>query len=262
LTDPWQSPLHAFFVLLGTVVAVVMFVRSARGGQALDFRLLTLLAGALLGGALGSKAAVLWRYLDRDATPSLLGWLIVGGQSVLGGLSGAYLGVVLSKRLTGYRAGTGDLFAPAAALGIGVGRIGCLLTETPGSPTGAAFGVVVDRTRAAQIPGFPPAWIGLPLHPSFAYEIAFQFAIAAWLVGLRARGAYRGDLFKLYCLTYAPFRFLIEFVRGNPAVWHGLTRSQLFLLPVMPLLILLFLRRQRRLPLPPFPHSFDQPADA
>jgi phosphatidylglycerol---prolipoprotein diacylglyceryl transferase len=241
---------------------MVMFVRSARGCRALDFRLLAILAGALLGGALGSKAAVLWRYLDREATPSLLGWLIAGGQSVLGGLSGAYLGVVLSKRLTGYRAGTGDLFAPAAALGIGIGRIGCLLTETPGSPTGASWGVVVAATRAAQIPGFPPAWIGLPLHPSFAYEISFQFAMAAWLLWLRARGACRGDLFELYCLAYAPFRFLIEFVRGNPTVWHGLTRSQLFLLPAMPLLVLAFLRRRRRLPLPPLSPSFGEPADA
>jgi phosphatidylglycerol:prolipoprotein diacylglycerol transferase len=262
VSDPWQSPLHALFVLAGSAAAIAVFVISARGRRGFDQRMLALLAGAVLCGALGSKLGVLWRYLDREATPSLLGLLITGGQSVLGGLSGAYCGVVLAKRLIGYRAGTGDLFAPAVALGIGIGRIGCLLTETPGSPTGGAWGVVVDAARAARIPAFPTAWIGVPLHPSFAYEIVFQFAVAAWLFRLRARGAFRDDLFKLYCLVYAPFRFLVEFVRGNPQVWHGLTRSQLFLLPVMPLLALAFLQRRRRLPLPPVAGALGEPADA
>jgi len=238
------APLHAVFVLLGTAAAMLAFAASAHHRRVFDFQLLALLAGAILCGALGAKLAVLWRYLDRETAPSLLGLIVAGGQSVLGGLSGAYAGVIATKRLIGYSAGTGDLFAPAVALGIGIGRFGCLLTETPGSPTGARWGVVVGAGRAARIAGFPKAWIGVPLHPSFAYEIAFHFAMAALLLRLRSRGVLRGELFKLYCLAYAPFRFLVEMVRGNPAVWHGLTRSQLFLIPAIPLLALAFFARR------------------
>jgi prolipoprotein diacylglyceryltransferase len=240
----YGPPLHALFILLGTVAAVLVFFLGA-GRRRLDGELLMVMLGALCGGALGAKLAMVWRYLDADAAPSLLGLFIRGGQSVLGGLAGAYLGAVLTKRLIGYRAGTGDLFAPAVALGIGIGRFGCLLTEPPGVPTGGSWGVVVEAARAARIPGFPPEWIGVPLHPSFVYEIPFHFAMAVLLLRLRARGAFRDDLFKLYLLAYAPCRFLLEFVRGNPVAWHGLTRSQLFLVPSMLILAVLFLRRRR-----------------
>jgi phosphatidylglycerol:prolipoprotein diacylglycerol transferase len=259
-TDVLGEPLHGLFVLLGTAVAMLLFAASARR-KVLTEDVVVLLAGALAGGALGSKLAVLWRYLDSTAAPSPWGLLISGGQSVLGGLSGAYLGVVLTKRLIGYRAGTGDLFAPAVALGIGIGRIGCLLTEPPGSPTGGSWGVVVDAARAARIAGFPPRWVGVPLHPSFLYEIPFHLAMAVVLMRLRARGALRGHLFTLYCLTYAPVRFLLEFVRGNPVVWHGLTRSQLFLIPATAALTVSFGRRRRNLA-PPFNAALEVPADA
>jgi len=238
-------PLHGRFVLLGTAVAVLVFLVGARGRRALSGELLVVLVGALFCGALGAKLAVVWRYVDMDAAPSLLGFVLRSGQSVLGGLSGAYAGAILTKRLVGYRSGTGDLFAPAVALGIGVGRFGCLLTEPPGVPTGGRWGVVVDAARAATIPGFPPQWINVPLHPSFVYEIPFHLIMACLLLHLRSRGALKGDLFKLYLLAYAPFRFLIEFVRGNPVVWHGLTRSQLFLIPSMLFLAGSFLLRRR-----------------
>ncbi len=254
-------PLHGLFVLLGSVVAAVVFLLAARRRGALGDELMAVLLGALIGGVLGAKLAVAWRYLDSVAVPSLLGFLLRSGQSVLGGLSGAYLGAVATKRLVGYRAGTGDLFAPAVALGIGVGRFGCLLTEAPGVPTGGSWGVIVDAARAARIPGFPPQWIGVPLHPSFVYEIPFHFLMTGLLFRLRARGAFRDDLFKLYLLAYAPFRFLLEFVRGNPVVWHGLTRSQLFLIPSVPLLAWAFLQRRRMAATPPPPLS-PEPADA
>ena len=239
------APLHGLFVLLGITTAAVVFLAGAGRRQVLGPNLLAVLVGAFVCGALGAKLAVLWRYLDASAYPSFLGLIISGGQSVLGGLAGAYLGAVLTKRLIGYRTGTGDLFAPAVALGIGIGRFGCLLTEKPGVPTGGSWGVVIDTARAARIPGFPSQWIGVPLHPSFLYEIPFHFVMAALLFRLRAQGKLKNDLFKLYLLAYAQFRFLVEFVRGNPVVWHGLTRSQLFLIPSMLLLMIVFLRRRR-----------------
>jgi prolipoprotein diacylglyceryltransferase len=161
-------------------------------------------------------------------------------------LAGAYLGAVITKRLTGYRQPTGDVFAPAVALGIGIGRIGCLLTETPGTPTGSRWGLVVDAAAASRLPRFPQAWIGVPLHRSFLYEIAFHLAAFAVLLRLRRSPALRGELFKLFLLAYAGFRFAVELVRANDVVWLGLTRSQWFLIPSTLLLAGYFLRRFAR----------------
>jgi prolipoprotein diacylglyceryltransferase len=148
---------------------------------------------------------------------------------------GAWLGVHVAKRLCGYRLRTGDLFAPAVALGMAVGRVGCLLTELPGTPTGAPLGVTLDATDAARL-GAPA---GVPLHPSFAYEIAFH-ALAFGLIWtwLRHRQLPPGETFVWYVAAYGTFRFLVEFVRGNEVVWEGLTRPQLFLACTVPLVLL------------------------
>jgi prolipoprotein diacylglyceryltransferase len=246
-TLPFEpSGLHGAFVALGALAAVAVFLLEARWRRTLDDRLFTILTGALFCGALAAKLSTSWRYFAAAPDPTLLGALVYGGKSVLGGLAGAYFGAVATKRLIGYRAPTGDVFAPAVALGIGIGRFGCLLSETPGTPTGLPWGVRVDAARAALLPGFPPAWVGVPLHPSFAYEIAFHFAMLAVLLRLRRRPDLRGELFKVYLLAYAAFRFLIEFVRGNEVAWAGLTRSQLFLIPSALLLAGSFWRRRRR----------------
>jgi len=55
-----------------------------------------------------------------------------------------------------------------------------------------------------------------------------------------------GDLFRIYLLAYAIFRFLVEFVRGNDVVWAGLTRPQLFLIPATTALAVYFATRRLR----------------
>ena len=72
------------------------------------------------------------QHVDLRENASLAEQWAYGNRSILGGLVGAWLGVHVAKRLCGYQLRTGDLFAPAVALGMAVGRIGCLLTELPG----------------------------------------------------------------------------------------------------------------------------------
>jgi phosphatidylglycerol:prolipoprotein diacylglycerol transferase len=251
---PYPPWVHGVFVLLGTAAAVALFVREARRRGRLDERLVLVLLVALASGALAARLATLWRYLGSVAEPSVWGLVVSGGKSVVGGLAGAYLGVHLGKRLIGYRDGTGDLFAPAAALGIGVGRLGCLLTEMPGTPTRLPWRVALDAAQAARLPRFPAAWVGVPLHPSFVYEIAFQLAMLALLLGVQRRAPWTGSLFKGYLLAYALFRFAVEAVRGNEIVGWGLTRTQLFLVPsafVLAAALAGDLRRRARPAVPP-----------
>jgi phosphatidylglycerol:prolipoprotein diacylglycerol transferase len=250
---PFPAWVHGLFVVLGTAAAMTLALVEGRRRGRLDDRLVTLVLGGLVSGALGAKLATLWPYLQKAAHPTLWGVVVEGGKSILGGLAGAYLGVLLTKRLLGLRQQTGDIFAPAVALGIGIGRFGCLLTEPPGTPTGFSWGWRLSREQMARLPGFHPEWTGRPLHPSFAYEIAFHIAMLAVLLRLRARPEWRERLFRLYLLAYALFRFAVEWVRGNEVVWAGLTRSQLFLIPSALLLAasLAFGRRGGSMEAPP-----------
>lgn len=244
---PFVVPSHDAFVLLGVLAAAALFRHEARRrGMWGDERLPWIVAGTLLCGAIGARLATLWHYVADSGDASLAGILVRGGRSVLGGLAGAYAGALLTKRVVGYRRRTGDLFAPAVALGMAVGRVGCLLSEPPGTPTTLPWGIRLTPAEAAAIPACP-AWCfaATPLHPSFVYEIAFHLAaFAALWWWLRPRARVEGDLFKLFLLGYAVFRFLVEFVRGNEVVWHGLTRSQLFLIPSTALLAGYFVRRR------------------
>jgi phosphatidylglycerol:prolipoprotein diacylglycerol transferase len=236
-------PTHDFFVLAGVAVAFAVFIWEARRRKALDEPLMWVVAGALLGGAIGAKLGMLWDYLAAAPHPSAVGVLIDGGKTILGGLSGAYAGAIIMKRLVGYREHTGDIFAPAVALGMAVGRVGCLLTEQLGTPTSLPWGIRVNPAVAARVPDCPQCALGVPLHPSFAYEIVFQLAMFGLLLWLRRRVRVPGELFKIYLFGYATFRFLVEFVRGNQVVWAGLTRSQLFLIPATALLAAYFWRQ-------------------
>jgi phosphatidylglycerol---prolipoprotein diacylglyceryl transferase len=227
-------PAHGLFVGLGVLAAAVVFVAEARRRGQTDDRIVYVVLGALVGGAVFMRLGTWLQHVDLRENASLTEQWLYGNRSILGGLVGAWLGVHAAKRLVGYRSRTGDLFAPAVALGMAVGRIGCLLTELPGTPTGTAYGITLDRAAAARL--HAPA--GVPLHPSFVYEIAFHLAAFALLwFWLRHRPLPPGETLTLYLAGYGIFRFLVELVRGNEVAWAGLTRPQLFLLVTVPLLL-------------------------
>lgn len=226
---------HEFFVGFGVAAALaVVAVRLIQTRAGRDERLLFIIAGALVGGAVFMRLGTWLQDVDLRQNASLVEQWLYGNRSILGGLVGAWLGVHLVKRLTGYPARTGDLFAPAVALGMAIGRIGCHLTELPGTPNPLGFGPVLDAATAERLGGVA----GVPLHPSLLYEAAFHavaFVVICW--SLWRRRLPQGETFVLYIASYAVFRLVVEFTRGNEVAWWGLTRPQLFLLVVVPLVL-------------------------
>lgn len=236
---------HDFFVALGAIAASIVFFCEARRRGMLSEELVWIVVGTLFCGAVGARISMLWGTIAESNEVLPAGW-VTGAKSILGGLTGAYLGAVATKRILGYRQKTGDLFAPAVALGMAVGRWGCFLTEQIGTPTSLPWGIRVSTQVGAHIPNCPACSSGVAMHPSFLYEIAFHGVMFGVLLWLRPRVEVGGDLLKIYLLAYALFRFGVEFVRGNQAVLFGLTRSQLFLIPSGVLLLIYVWRRYKR----------------
>jgi phosphatidylglycerol---prolipoprotein diacylglyceryl transferase len=239
-------PTHDVFLVLGVGAALLVYAWQVRARGARDPRLWQIAAGGLALGAVFARVSTSWRYLAAAPDASLAGLWLYGGKSLLGGLAGAYLGVHLTKRLIGYPERTGDRFAPAVALGLAIGRIGCLLTEPIGRPTSLPWGITPDPAVAAAIPGCTTCTLGVPLHPSFLYEIVFHLAAFVVLVryGPRLRAA--GETFTLYLLAYGLFRFAVEFTRDSTLMAARLSGSQLFLLVTLPLLLSHVVRQWRR----------------
>ena len=232
----WGPPIdtHSAFVAVGMAAAGLIFLIESRRRGHTDPRIPYLVLGALVGAAVGARLGTWAQHLDPAENLGLFEQLAYGNASLLSGLVGAWLGVHVAKRIVRYPLRTGDLFAPAVALALAIGRFGCFFTEQPGTPTGAAWGIVLDPDAAARV-GAPA---GVALHPSFLYEIAFHAAAFAilWL-WLRHQPIAAGETLTLYVAAYAIFRFFVEFVRGNEVVWLGLTRPQLFLLVTIPLVL-------------------------
>jgi phosphatidylglycerol:prolipoprotein diacylglycerol transferase len=228
--DVWSHPL---FAGLGIAIALFFTWRSARRAGRSDRTLLYIVAGGLVGAALFARFGLVFRYMQEADTPTLAGLLRFGGRSLVGGLVGGYLGVVVTKRLIGYKRATGDVFAPGVALGMAVGRIGCFLAERPGTVTTLPWGVRVPPDAVPLVPQCPGCVSGAAMHPSFMYEVVFDL-IAAWVLFRWSRSGrspapwmVEGDQFRAFLFAYAVFRFFVEFVRGSPAMALGLSGSQI-----------------------------------
>jgi phosphatidylglycerol:prolipoprotein diacylglycerol transferase len=116
-----------------------------------------------------------------------------------------------------------DLATPAAAVGYGVGRIGCLTSGDGdyGINTTLPWGVHMAK-NALVLPTPPDALV----QPTPVYEFLFAMALAwlLWQLGKKARPL--GWMTGLYLLLSGVARFLVEFVRVNPRLYWGMSNAQ------------------------------------
>ena len=115
-----------------------------------------------------------------------------------------------------------DLAAPAAALGYGVGRIGCLLAGDGDYGINTTLPWGVHMAKNALVPPVPPTAL---VQPTPIYELLFSLAVfwLLWKLGERAKPV--GWLTGLYLLLSGIGRFLVEFVRINPKLYFDKTMS-------------------------------------
>ena len=252
---PFTLYTHDVFTIAGVLAGLALYYRALRRDSVLDPRIVLISVAAIAGGALGARLITSWEVLDEVSAANLpLTYVITHGpRSIIGGLAGGYLAIVLSKRALGYTLSTGDYYAAAIPLALAIGRVGCFLAELPlGTPTDLPWGMTVApeaATAFARCPGCDG-----PMHPSMLYEIGFHLAAFALIFTRGPLLPIRGDTLKAYLLAYGLFRFGVEFVRGNEVQALGLTGPQIVLIPLTALLAVHFARRLRsgayRLPVP------------
>jgi prolipoprotein diacylglyceryltransferase len=243
---PFTLYTHDVFTILGVLAGLALYYRALRRDRVLDRRIVLISVAAILGGALGARILTSWEVIDEVSTAGLpLTYVITHGpRSIIGGLAGGYLAIVLTKRALGYTLSTGDYYAAAIPLALAIGRVGCFLAELPlGTPTSLPWGMTVSPEAAAAFPRCPGC--NGPMHPSMLYEIGFHTGAFALIVARGPLLPIRGDTLKAYLLAYGIFRFGVEFVRGNEVQAWGLTGPQLVLIPLVALLLVHFARQLR-----------------
>jgi len=197
---------------------------------------------AYVGGWIGARLFMIptaWEHFAKDPVTFLLmssGWVWYGGV-----IGGAVASVILARKQHISFWILADIAAPALAMGLAVGRIGCQLSGD------GDYGVPTDLPWCMSYPeGVVPTTDCV--HPAPVYEMIASLAIFAYLWSRRRSDPPAGDLFGRYLILSAIVRFLIEFVRRNPAWLIGLTTAQWFSVAMLALGVFV-LRRARTLPL-------------
>lgn len=156
---------YAFFMLLGVFAALLWYSYQSSRVTTGTSRSWPVIAGALLFGSLGAKLAGVLLNSAHYSTFGLMQFLY-SGRSILGGLILGWVGVKLTKRVLGITGKYGNAIAPAAALGIAIGRIGCFLGSCCyGKPTDWIWGVNFGD--------------GVMRHPTQVYEAIFSLGLCA-----------------------------------------------------------------------------------
>lgn len=146
-------------------------------------------------------------------------------HSIAGALAGGIIGVELYKLARGITVSTGAIWVGPLALGIAIGRWGCLYAgltdETYGVPTRLPWGVDLGD--------------GVARHPVQIYEsVAMLAFLGVYLVALARRAGWtRTRAFYLFVLFYAAQRFLWEFLKPYPDVLGPLNLFQLLALAMI-----------------------------
>ena len=230
---PWRIHPHLLFESLSYFIGFRVYLalrRRAGDTVIVPYRWATLSCAAA-GAALGARGLA-W-LANPDATYDLSS-VLLGGKTIVGGLIGGLIGVELVKLAMGIRRSTGDLYAPALAVAIAIGRIGCLLTgvadDTSGTPTSMPWGMDLGD--------------GIRRHPTQIYEIVVLAAMVVplWRLARRtmavaaaagpdgqpepapvpAEALREGDAFKAFMVAYLGLRLVVDFFKPYPAVFLGL----------------------------------------
>ncbi len=240
---PWDVHAYAVLVGLGMLLGAIVAVRYAPKmdidpGDALDTFLFVALGG-ILGGRLLHLLVHAGHYWDacfhptrsnplfQDAAPGqaqCFAWLgLSGGTIWYGGVLGAMLAglaVARYKKISFWN--LTDLAFPSVALGHVFGRLGCFFAGCCyGKPSSSFWGVAFPGGSLASAMHNSQGWIeglhahSLPVVPTQLLEAVFNLGLAIFLLFLRGKRRFVGQITALYFLIYATGRGLLEFLRGD-----------------------------------------------
>lgn len=240
---------YGLFMMLGFVAGLLIACHRARKmglpkDSALDVGLISIFSGVI-----GARLAYLLIDYSPNEGDGIGEWLAVwrGGLTFQGGLVLALVCVWLYLRRRRVSVGRMmDAYAPALAVGVGFGRLGCLMNGCCwGRPAPASFpfGMLFPdniEPMAAQFhyaATWPEAWahyvanLGyppgteppIPLYPvQFASALGLFLIAAGLLVAERIwRRRSDGQVILWFVFVYSVGRFFIEYLRDDTPLRYG-----------------------------------------
>ncbi len=216
-------PTFGLMLWLAAVAGAFVMDRCFRRAR-IEADAVGMVAVAVVMGIVGAK---LWHVLDTPSDFREIGWRVLwdsAGFAWYGGLAFGISALIFQ----GKRAKIGglrilDLAAPAAAVGYGIGRIGCFLSGD------GCYGIATKLPFpwGMSFPnGIEPTPLGVRVLPTPLYELAGGLLIGWWLWRRLGKPHPTGAILGQYLVLTGLARFLVEFIRRNPKVLWDLSNAQ------------------------------------
>ena len=229
---------YSILFFLAWTIAGLLFYYFIKQKKLNVVTMLTILCGCALGALFGSFVFNIILFGQEEFLSKLYN-LDFNGMSVVGGISGGFIGVEVAKKMIGYKNYTGDLFVIPILIGHTIGRLGCLLG-------GCCFGIQCHLPWSITYPINSPAYFHqlehgiinlsslstIAVHPTPVYEMIFNLCLLAIFWMNKSWFKISGALFRGYIVAYCLFRFFMEFLRADTgfAILLGLKPIQINLL--------------------------------
>ncbi|MEY4409073.1 MAG: hypothetical protein RLZZ138_324 [Actinomycetota bacterium] len=218
---PVRIHFYALFILTGIALATFMADRTltkrgAEKGVFLDIALWAVPAG-ILGGRAFHVITHPRDYFYEGADLLAIFRIWEGGLAIFGAITLGAVGAWWGARQAGIRfSAVADAVAPWVLVAQGIGRLGNYFNqELFGIPTTLPWGLEIPSTNPAYPNGLPD---GLTFHPTFLYEMIWNFAGAALILYLASKLQLQwGKVFGLYLVVYSLGRIWIESIRIDPS---------------------------------------------
>lgn len=210
-------------VALAFLAGLALIIRRARTVGDDESLYLEGMTWFIIAGIVGARLFYFIWYPDRFLADPLGTLFSQGGLVWYGGMVGVSLAVILFarlKKLQLWRAA--DVIIPGAALGLAIGRIGCLLAGCCyGGPTTLPWAIHYPHTHETQ---------GLAVHPTPVYESLLLLIVTAVLLKIDKNKSFDGLTTWMFFIIYGVVRFILEYFRGDRLIWLdalNLSASQL-----------------------------------
>jgi phosphatidylglycerol---prolipoprotein diacylglyceryl transferase len=253
----WGIKVHSYGVMILLACTGALWITAWRASrEKLEVSSVYGLAGWLfLGGVIGARALFVVQHPEtvHSAIDLIRSWQ--GGNVFYGCIMGGLAGSLLYWRRHPFPFWPmADAVAPALAVGITLGRIGCFLG-------GCCFGSVCDLPWAVRFPKGTHAWLAqleqgvlppvaefsLPVHPTQLYAAFSGVIILAILCAYYPRRRRDGEVMGLLMILYPLTRWPIESLRGDETpVLAGMTLSQNISVVLLLLGLALWVQLSRR----------------
>ncbi|MBN1276542.1 MAG: prolipoprotein diacylglyceryl transferase [Deltaproteobacteria bacterium] len=202
---------YGLFVAAGFLAGLLITVRIGKTEGFTSQQIMDMGFIIVLSAIIGSRLMYVLmnaRYYISNPLDIMKVWQ--GGLVFSGGIIGVVLMMswyIRRHRLPFWK--TADLWAPAAAIGQGIGRIGCLMAGCcHGRVTDSLVGIIFTHPDSL-------APLNIPIHPTQIYASISGFAIFAVLILMRPRRIFHGQIFLWYIILHSTSRLFIERFRGD-----------------------------------------------